>query len=231
MVCWGRWRTIKGNRVCIVDKSAKPTVAVAAVLIVASVAGGGVGVAASAGGAAVDSVAAQSIQVRVTNSRNAARKGRYSETWRRMGLRVVTRAITREIRREVQRELECTAHSYGQVREFFVRTPCRSLQRTQPVLCDAQGNTIAVSIAWVRMPTAVSAERLKRLTDANGTGNVTPIAGEVSEARGVRFTGQHYASRRTGSLVVIAEAAPGSGPQSTEMLNGVAQVAAEFPPP
>jgi hypothetical protein len=228
MVCWGRWVTLKdGRRVCIEDKSSKAVVGVAAFLIVSALASGSVVAATSVGGTAAESIAAQSIQTRVTNSRNAARRGQTSEAWRRMGLRVVTRAINREIRRE----LECTTPSYGQVRDFFLSTPCRSMQRTQPVLCDEQGNTIAVSTTWVRMPTVVSAERLKRLVDTDGTGSVSPITGEVPEARGVRFTGKHYASRRTGSLVVIAEAAPGSGQPDTEVLDGVAQVAAELPPP
>jgi hypothetical protein len=202
-------------------------IAVAVLLASALVATGGGLTAATAAGGAAESIAAQSIQTRVTNSRNAARRGQTSEAWRRMGLRVVTRAVNREIRRE----LECTASSYGQVRDFFLSTPCRSMQRTQPVLCDEQGNTIAVSITWVRMPTVVSAERLKRLVDTDGTGSVSPITGEVPEARGVRFTGKHYASRRTGSLVVIAEAAPGSGQPDTEVLDGAAQVAVMFPSP
>jgi hypothetical protein len=140
-----------------------------------------------------------------------------------MGLRGLTK--------EVKRELECAVHSYGQVREFFVSTPCRSLQRTLLAIGDAEGNTVVVSIAWVRMRTAVSVERLKRLADTYGTGNVSPIAHEVLGLRGVRFTGKHYASRRTGSLVVIAEATPGSGQPDPAVLDGAAQVAAEFPPP
>jgi hypothetical protein len=102
-------------------------------------------------------------------------------------------------------------HSYGQVREFFLRTPCRSLQRTLLAIGDTEGNTVVVSVAWVRMRTAVSAERLKRLADTYGTGNVSPIGREVLELRGVWFTGKHHVSRRTRSLVVIAEVTPGSG--------------------
>jgi hypothetical protein len=225
MVCWGRWVTLKdGRRVCIEDKSSMATVGVAVFLIVSALASGGVVAATSVGGAAVDSVVGQSIQARTTNSKNAARRGRYDEAWRRMGLRTVTR--------EIKRDLECAVHSYGQVREFFLRTPCRSLQRTLLAVCDAQGNTVVVSVAWVRMRNTVSAERLKRLVDTDGTGNVSPIiASEVLSLRGVQFTGKHYASRRTGLLIVIVEAAPGSGQPDTEVLDGAAQVAAEFPPP
>ncbi len=223
--CWTRWRTLPdGRRIPFPGPCQK---AFAGVVVLLALTAGGTAVSgAGAAGSAAGSVAAQSVQTRVTNSRSAARRGQTSEAWRRMGLRVVTRAVNREIRRE----LECTTPSYGQVREFFLRTPCRSMQQTQPVLCDEQGNTIAVSITWVRMPTAVSAERLKRLVDSDGTGNVSPITGEASET-GVRFTGTHYTSRRTGSLVVIAEAAPGGKWLGADMLDGVAEIAAEFPPP
>lgn len=164
---------------------------------------------AGAAGTAAESVAAQSIQTRVTNSSSSARRSHSSEAWRRMGLRAVRRAAGREIRRE----LDCTATSFGQVREFFASTPCRSMHQTQPVLCDEHGNTITVSITWVRMPTPVSAQRWKLLIDTDGTGS-------VSTSQGVRFTGKHYSSRRTGSLVVIAETAPGGRSPGTRCSTG-----------
>jgi hypothetical protein len=102
----------------------------------------------------VESAVAQSIQVRTTNSKNAARRGQYDEAWRRMGLRAATR--------EIRRDLECAVHSYSQVREFFLRPPYRLLQRTLLAVGDMWGNTVVVSVAWVRMRNAVSAERLKR---------------------------------------------------------------------
>lgn len=222
MVCWGRWRTINGKPVCIKDKMSKPVVITALVLVTSAVGGGavgGVGGTARAGSAA-ESVVGQSIQTRVTSSRNAARRGQYSQAWQRMGLRVVTR--------DNQQELECAAHSYGQVREFFRRTPCRSLQRTLLVVGDGQGNTTVVSIAWVRMRNAVTAQRLKRLVDTDGSGN---IVGAALEHHATRFTGKHYASRRAGSLVVIAEAAPGTGRPDPGVLDGAAKVAVMFPPP
>ncbi|HEX8759253.1 MAG TPA: hypothetical protein VF734_04585 [Pseudonocardiaceae bacterium] len=68
---------------------------------------------------------------------------------------------------------------------------------------DADGNTIVVSIAWVRMHNASRAIRLQQLVGTDGTGNVSPIAGQLLELRGIPFTDKHYASRRTGSLVVM----------------------------
>lgn len=218
--CWTRWRTLPdGRRIPFPGPCQKAFTGV--VVLLALAAGGAAVSGASATGAAAGSVAAQSVQTRVTNSRSAARRGQSSEAWQRMGLRVVTRATDRQIRQE----LDCAPQSFGQVREFFARTPCQSMHRTQSELCDEHGETIMVSITWVRMPSAVSAQQLKQLVDVDGTGNVTPIA------HGSRFTGRYYAARRTGSLVVIAEAVPVGGLVSAEMLTGVAQIAAEFPSP
>jgi hypothetical protein len=162
-------------------------------------------------------------RAQINSSKNAARRGQYDEAWRRLGVRAGRKAFKRELR--------CAANSYGQVREFFVRMPCRSLRRMLLGIVDSRGNTVVLAIAWVRMPSASSAEQLKRLADRDGAGNVSPIATDVLELRGVRFTGQHYASRRTGPLTVIAEAAPKRGRPSPALLDGAAEVAVEYPPP
>lgn len=235
MACWNtRWRNIDGRNIPIKPDCSKEVSIVGAVLVIAALSAGSVvGAAATGSGAAAESVTAQSIQVRVTNSRTAARRGQYSEAWRRMGLRAVTRAVTgearREVQREVRRELECAAHSSGQVQGFLRRSPCSSLDRALTVICDAHGNTIAVSISWVRMPSPGAAVRLIQLAGTHGT--VTPITSQEPELRGARFTGKHYAARRTGSTVVIAEATTVSGSPGAAMLNAVAEVAAEFPGP
>lgn len=197
---------------------------VSAVVVACAVAatGGGLGGAASVGGAA-DSAVSQGVRTGKANSKDAARKGQQDEAWRRVGLRVTKKSI--------RQELDCIAHSFGQVQQFFVREPCRSLQRALLAIGDAQGNTVVVSIAWVRMPTAASAGRFKRLVDTDGTGNVSPIASEVLDLRGIRFTGQHYDSRSATALVVVAEAAPGGGQPEAEVLDAAAEIAAEFPPP
>lgn len=220
--CWrGQWITKNGRHIYIGGSCEKALVAVIAVLVLSAAAGVSAGTVVATG-VATETIAAQSVQTRVTNSRSSARRGQSTEAWRRMGLRAVTRAAGREIRREIRQELNCAATSSGQVREFFGRTPCRSMQQTQSQLCDEHGNTITVSVTWVRMPTAVSAQRFKLLIDRDGTGSVSA---------GVRFSGKHYSSRRTGSLVVVAEAAAAGGRAGAAMLDGVAEVAAEFPDP
>lgn len=203
----------------------KGGVGVAAVVLAGAVAfgGGGLGGGAASVGGTVDAAVGQSIKARSANAKSAARRGNTDEAWRRLGLKAGRKAV--------ERALECVLHSYGQVQEFFVRSPCRSLERVLLAFGDGQGNTLVVSIAWVRMPSAGSAADLKQLADTDGTGNVSPIASEVLELHGVRFTGRHYSSRRARSLVVIAEAAPGGGMPDPDLLTVVAAVAAELPPP
>jgi hypothetical protein len=98
-------------------------------------------------------------------------------------------------------------------------------------LGDGKGNTIVVSTAWVGMSTSGNAQQLKALADTDGTGNVSPLAGALVDAAGVTFTGRYYGSRRSGKLVVIAEAEPLSGTPDPGLLDGLAEVAVEFPRP
>ncbi len=215
---FGVWRTIDGRPVCIEDKWAKPTFALAMVLIASALVGGGAASAAAIGGtAAAESAASQSLNVKVSRGKSSARQGRHNEAWLRMGLRSLSR--------QIRNDRDCVAHSSGQVRKCLRLEPCTGLQRTLTTIVDDQGNAIVVSVAWVRMPDRVSARHFQRLADTLGTGNISPITSEV----GVRFTGRHYVSRRSGSLVVIAEATTGSGQPAAAVLDAVADVAVEFP--
>jgi hypothetical protein len=153
----------------------------------------------------------RSVQARTTSGRNAARRGQYEEAWRRLGLKAGRSAVRSAARNSATPGQECTASSTGQVRECLQSTPCRSMQRSLLTISDTRGNTIVVSIAWVRMPSAGSAGRLARVVDNHRAGGVTPISSATLGLRGARFTGKHYASRVSGDLVVTAEATPGSG--------------------
>ena len=211
------WTDEQGNRRPGHKKKGRAA-AIAAVAVGAAVAGGA-GLS-SGGGTAVES--APSVEGK-TASKDAARKGERGRAWSRLGLR--------QLRQVARAELTCTAHSYGQVREFFARHPCRRLDRLLLAIGDTRGNTVVVSIAWVHMPTARTAADLKDIADTDGTGNVEPLAATALDLTGVRFTGQYYGSRRSGSLVVIAEAAPGGGHPDPATMDDAAEVAAEFPPP
>lgn len=216
-----KWRTLPGRGPVPIRPKKNSGVVVTVAMVFTATAIVGVGGATAAGTVTADAAVSQSLSVRITNSRSAARRGQYSNAWLRMGLRSISR--------QVRTDPGCTAHSFGQVRKCFLTDPCLRLQRSLIELTDTNGRAIVVSVAWVQMPNSVSARHLKRLVDRPGTGNLSPIADAAMV--GVRFTGRHYASRRTGSVVVIAEAASRSGLPDAAVLNGVAEVAAEFPSP
>lgn len=193
--------------------------AAAAVLAVA----GGValaGVGAGAGGGAASDVAAQGLRAKTSSSKAEARQGRTRQAWSRMGWK--------QLEHKAERALKCAVAAYGQVQQYFLRTPCKALDRALFAMVDEHGNTFAVSIAWVRMDTANEAKQLKRLVDTDGTGNVSPLGAAAVPAG---FNGQYYGSDQRGSLTVIAEAAPGRGRPDGAEMDAAADIAVLFPPP
>ncbi|MEV4319778.1 hypothetical protein [Actinocrispum sp. NPDC049592] len=159
----------------------------------------------------------------VSRGKGNAKQGKRDAAWRDMGLR--------RLREASKRAADCVINSYGEVRTFFVRTPCRSLDRALVVLGDGRENEVVVAVSWVRMGTTEGARKLRELADTDGTGNVSPLAGALVRAAGVRFTGRYYDSRRDGKLVVIAETEPLRGKPDPEFMDGIAEIAVEFPPP
>ncbi|MGH3908023.1 MAG: hypothetical protein ACRDTE_28165 [Pseudonocardiaceae bacterium] len=208
------------------DKGSGGGGAVAAAVLAGAIAvsGGGAGAASSAGAAALDSAAGlQRIHVNTTKAKKPASRGREGEAWSRMALKPIKNP-------RVRSAVQCAVHSHGQVREFFIHTPCRSLQRKLLALVDEQGNIILVSIAWVRMSSTSSAREFKELIDIYGTGDVSPLAGELLGLNGIKFTGKHYDSRKARTLVVIAETESVSGQPHPELLDSIAEVAVLLPP-
>jgi hypothetical protein len=141
----------------------------------------------------------------------------------RMGLRGAQHAV--------RRDFECVAHSFGQVRDFFVHTPCASLDRALFAVTDSGGNVIVVSVVWVGFRTRGAALKFKQLDDVDGSGNVSALGAGLLGLADVRFTGQHYASRTAGAMTVIAEAEASGGTVSDDVLDGVAEVAVLLPRP
>jgi hypothetical protein len=182
-----------------------------------AIAGAGAGV--GGGGTAADG-AAQGLRAKTDSSKGEARQGRSQQAWAKMGWK--------QLERKAERALKCAAASYGEVQEFFFRTPCRSLDRMLFALADEKGNTFTISVSWVRMDSARDAERLKQLADTDGTGNVSPL-GAVAVQAG--FTGKYYGSDRRGALAVIAEAASGRGKPDGDEMDAAAEIAVLLPPP
>lgn len=209
----GRWTTKKTTAGSVVG----------AVLLAGLMAAAGGGDVTASVGAALDTAASQStIDAETASSRDAAKKGDETEAWRRLGLK--------ELKKDVKHALRCAVQSYGQVQQFFLRHPCDKLDQLLVPLEDAQGDIIAVTVMWVKMPSKTAATQFKKLEDTYGTGDVTPFGTEALGVAGFHFSGTHYKSRPDGSLVVVAEADPIQGRPSDTLLNEVATVADVFPP-
>ncbi|MCX2731089.1 hypothetical protein OOZ19_12630 [Saccharopolyspora sp. NFXS83] len=196
------------------------------VLAGAMVAAGGGGSAALSGTAptgATDPAAARNVSARKADGKKAARKGQPEEAWRRMGLR--------QLKRQGEHAVECASRSFGQVRKYFLRTPCRSMDRVLFGVVDGNGSIAVVSVVWVTMGTRSQSREFRNLIDVHGTGDVTPLAGSALGLGGVEFTGWHYDSRPTKSTMVIAEAETASGHLSDSMLDATAEVATYLPRP
>ncbi|HEY0447649.1 hypothetical protein [Actinophytocola sp.] len=126
-------------------------------------------------------------------------------------------------------DTDCAANAFGQVRAYLARTPCRSLDRLLFTIRDSRGGTIAVAVAWVDFPTAAQAREFRRIDDIWGTGQISPLPGATAGIPNVRLSGQHYRSRREGTLAVVAEAEPVTGQQTDALLDQLAGVAVLLP--
>ncbi|QUQ65044.1 hypothetical protein [Kutzneria sp. CA-103260] len=136
----------------------------------------------------------------------------------------------RQLERKVKDDLRCAVQSFGQVQQFFITHPCKKLSQVVYAFEDANGNDIVGTVMWVTMPSADDAEQLRQLEDTYGTGDVTPFITEILGVAGIKFTGQHYRSRRDGPLFVISETEPLHGRPSDEFLLDVATVLDVLPP-
>jgi hypothetical protein len=104
-------------------------------------------------------------------------------------------------------DTDCAANAYGKVAEYFRGAPCAKLDRAL-YTTTVDGRLVVVSVAAVRLGTEQAATELKRLADANGTGNVSDLlrAGVRVPNGPDALTDAGYAAFRDGSTVVIAEA-------------------------
>jgi hypothetical protein len=179
----------------------------AVVLAVAVGAGGTAGVAGTAAGAGGTTASASSARASSQARRQDA--DRIRARLLRQALRVESRFDTTD---------DCVAHSYGKVREFFQEQPCVALHRAWFEVRDRRRGMVLVAVSWVEMPDTRSARAFHELVDTHGTGNVTELSREEGPHRRVRFTGQHYVSRRDGTTVVNTQAEPvGRAAVATEL--------------
>jgi hypothetical protein len=137
----------------------------------------------------------------------------------------------RTLKKTFKRDLKCVAASTDRVREFFLRTPCTSLDRILFAVGDGKGNSAVISVAWVGFRNRSDADAFERVETIQGSGDITPLAGALLNLADVRFTGHHYQPRRDGTTMVIAETESAAGYVGSDVLDALAEVAVWLPRP
>jgi len=183
---------------------------------------GGEAIGGSAADAVAESLTPRDLPARTSRARNSAKKGRADEAWARMGLR--------RIKKSTVRYGACVALSTGRVRQFLVRTPCRSVHRTLLVVGNGHASAV-VSVVWIGFRTRGQATDFKDVEDVPGSGDIQPLAASILGTRNIEFTAQHYHARQRGSIVTVAETEALTGHPTSQALNAIAYVAAHLPRP
>ncbi len=196
------------------------TVLVAGVLALA-VASAGEGGGSAPPGSGSAQVATGSLDARAAASREAALRGDIALAAQRMGMTAGPRAR--------RHNANCAAFATGEVRQYLLRTPCRSLDRLLFTVRDSRGGTIAIAVAWVEFRTAAEAAEFRRIDDTPGTGQINPLPGSTAGIRDVHLSGLHHRSRRVGTTAVSADAEPVSGAQNAALLDEIAGVGVLLP--
>ncbi len=160
---------------------------------------------------AAESAVVRNIESHLPTAKRTARQGNSQRAWKQLRMR--------KGRERHENAVECVTSTFGQVRQFFLTTPCRSLERWQYPVTDEAGNTMLVAVSKVTMRRASQARRFRRLIDEHGTGDIHPIAPVVP------FTGHHYDSRSRGRSVILAETEPLTGDPSAAVLQATAEAA------
>ncbi|MGI5503862.1 hypothetical protein [Lentzea sp. CA-135723] len=158
---------------------------------------------------------------RKAEGQQAARMGDPDAAWQRMGMR--------QLRRTARQQAECVAVSFGEIREFFTRTRCTSLDRVLFAVTDGAGNTAVISVVWVGLPTAGDARRFESVMTRHGSGDIHPLGSHLLDLGDIRFTGLRYGSERDGKTVTVAEAETATGQVDHDTLDALAEVAAHLP--
>lgn len=212
-----------GTKYPIDDSKGKGGGAAVATVVALAMAASGGGMTAGSIGGAGESAIGRSVQVQANKAKQSAKRGDTKRAWRQLRLK--------EIKQTAKRDLNCALNSFGQVRQFLIDHPCRSLKRAVLIIADEHGNTGLVSVAWVQMRSYKNARRLKALDDKNGTGDITTVGSTALRSRGVEFTGKYYAGLPSRSLFVRAEAVPVTGSMNPQVLDGAAHMSVYLPPP
>ncbi|WNV88499.1 hypothetical protein [Umezawaea sp. Da 62-37] len=205
----GRVRPISGK---------SGTVVTAGVLAIGLFAvGGGGGLLSAEGIGATGS----GVSARKSEGQKAARKGDPDEAWRRMGMR--------KLKQTLRQDAECLTTSHGEVQEFFLHTPCTSLDRILLTVGDEAGNSAVISVAWVAFRTTSDRRDFKTLIDRPGSGDVYPLGNALLGLADIHFSGLNYGTDTKGTSLTVAEAETATGFVDHDTLDALAEVAAYLP--
>jgi hypothetical protein len=231
------FRTRRDGRVYPVDggggKAGAGVIAAGLAAVAIVVGGGQLGVGASVGGAGntvagnlagdvADSLPGRDLATRRTEGRKSAQRGESDKAWRTMKFK--------QLKHKVEHRLECVAASTGKVREFLVRTPCKSLDGLLFLVGDGQGNAAVVSVVRIGFRTKAQADAFQKVEDVHGSGDVYPwnVAAALDLAN-VSMTGDHYHLRPDKTAKIVGEADVATGSIDGETLRALAEIASHLP--
>ncbi|MCC8251114.1 hypothetical protein [Saccharothrix luteola] len=197
--------------------------AVVAAAVVALAGAAGIGGEAALSASTATSGSTPGLQARKADSKKNARDGDADNALNRLGMRIRKKAV--------KQDLECLTNSFGQVREFFLHTPCTALDRWVLAVDDGAGNVAVVSVVWVSFGDRARTKRFERLIDVYGTGDVRPLGAALLDLADIRFTAAHYWSETRGNTITIAESEPATGHVEPDLLDAMTEVAAQLPRP
>jgi hypothetical protein len=105
-------------------------------------------------------------------------------------------------------QTSCAAHSYGRVKDFFAKTPCKSVQRVLATT-NQGGRPVIVASSIVSFASATQARQYLELVTSDGTGNINDLLREGKTVAGVghKLPDAAFASQQDGVRVLVAEAA------------------------
>jgi hypothetical protein len=229
-----KFRMINGRRVPIGGSGGKSGAVVAAGVLALGLAGTGgltltggsglvseVGTVAEEAASGAGSGGSPQLKARKSEGQKSARKGDSDAAWQRMGVK--------QLKRTARQQAECITASFGQVRDFFTRTRCTSLERAVFLIGDGAGNTAVLSVAWVGLASTGDAGKFKTVIDIPGSGDIRPLGSTALGLADIRFTGENYGSDRDGKTVTIAETELVSGHFDHDTLDAIAEVSAYLP--
>ena len=129
----------------------------------------------------------------------------------------------------VQTSERCDRVSYGKVRSWFADHPCREVVRGLFSVQEGSRRA-AVSVVLVTLPSEQRARQLKKLTDTNGTGNVSDLIkdGTVQLPGVPKVAGGNYASGVVGPRLTIVEASFYGNTKKRALLNDITAAAVQL---